>query len=162
MKFTVNQCAFLSGWWLNICLFSTLLGQMIQFDEHLFQMGWFNHQLEQDWGNFQQKSYPLQNKSPDHFRLLWQTQKGNVCGSITPFCMMEMTISWSQGANYWLTWSKTVDRWCRFWLPMLGVEKKTFFSPGVWESHPGQPQQIAGFFQIQESPSKLPNKQFQG
>jgi len=21
-------------------------------------------------------------------------------------------------ANYWLTWSKTVDRWCRFWLPV--------------------------------------------
>ena len=23
-----------------------LLGEMIQFDEHIFQMGWFNHQLE--------------------------------------------------------------------------------------------------------------------
>ena len=27
-------------------LFATLLGGMIQFDEHIFQMGWFNHQLE--------------------------------------------------------------------------------------------------------------------
>ena len=27
------------------CLFSTLPGEMIQFDEHIFQMGWFNHQL---------------------------------------------------------------------------------------------------------------------
>ena len=26
-------------------LFSTLLGEIIQFDEHTFQMGWFNHQL---------------------------------------------------------------------------------------------------------------------
>ena len=26
-------------------LFSSLLGEMIQFDEHIFQMGWFNHQL---------------------------------------------------------------------------------------------------------------------
>ena len=25
--------------------FSPLLGEMIQFDEHIFQMGWFNHQL---------------------------------------------------------------------------------------------------------------------
>ena len=25
-------------------LFSPLLGEMIQFDEHIFQMGWFNHQ----------------------------------------------------------------------------------------------------------------------
>ena len=29
-------------------LFSPLPGQMIQFDEHIFQMGWFNHQLEMD------------------------------------------------------------------------------------------------------------------
>ena len=26
-------------------LFSSLFGEMIQFDEHIFQMGWFNHQL---------------------------------------------------------------------------------------------------------------------
>ena len=24
---------------------SLLFGEMIQFDEHIFQMGWFNHQL---------------------------------------------------------------------------------------------------------------------
>ena len=24
---------------------SSLLGEMIQFDDHIFQMGWFNHQL---------------------------------------------------------------------------------------------------------------------
>ena len=28
------------------CLFSSLHEEMIQFDEHIFQMGWFNHQLE--------------------------------------------------------------------------------------------------------------------
>ena len=27
-------------------LFSPLPGEMIQFDEHIFQMGWFNHQLD--------------------------------------------------------------------------------------------------------------------
>ena len=26
-------------------LFSPLPGEIIQFDEHIFQMGWFNHQL---------------------------------------------------------------------------------------------------------------------
>ena len=25
--------------------FSSIFGEMIQFDEHIFQMGWFNHQL---------------------------------------------------------------------------------------------------------------------
>jgi len=33
-------------WWqLKHFLFLTLPGEMIQFDEHIFQMGWFNHQL---------------------------------------------------------------------------------------------------------------------
>ena len=27
-------------------LFSSLFGEMIQFDEHIFQMGWFDHQLD--------------------------------------------------------------------------------------------------------------------
>ena len=27
-------------------IFTPNLGEMIQFDEHLFQMGWFNFQLE--------------------------------------------------------------------------------------------------------------------
>ena len=33
-------------------LFSPLLGEMIQFDEHIFQMGWFNYQLVQVHGSF--------------------------------------------------------------------------------------------------------------
>ena len=36
----------MSRWWqLKHFLFSPLLGEMIQFDEHIFQMGW-NHQLD--------------------------------------------------------------------------------------------------------------------
>ena len=31
----------------NIFYFNPIPGEMIQFDEHIFQMGWFNHQL--DW-----------------------------------------------------------------------------------------------------------------
>ena len=37
---------FLGGGNSNIFLFSPLPGEMIQFDEHFFQMGWFNHQLD--------------------------------------------------------------------------------------------------------------------
>ena len=34
-----------SGWWFHKhVLFSPLPGEMIQLDEHIFQMGWFNHQ----------------------------------------------------------------------------------------------------------------------
>ena len=35
----------LSRWWFQLfCIFTLLPGEMIQFDQHIFQMGWFNHQ----------------------------------------------------------------------------------------------------------------------
>ena len=33
---------------LGVPLFSSLLGEDSHFDEHIFQMGWFNHQLVKD------------------------------------------------------------------------------------------------------------------
>ena len=37
----------ITGWWFQIFfIFTPILGEMIQFDEHIFQMGWFNHQLD--------------------------------------------------------------------------------------------------------------------
>ena len=38
----------LSRWWFQIFLCSHLPGEMIQVDEHMFQRGWFNHQLVGD------------------------------------------------------------------------------------------------------------------
>jgi len=36
-----------TSWWFQIFLqfSSRKLGKMIQFDDHIFQIGWFNHQL---------------------------------------------------------------------------------------------------------------------
>jgi len=34
------------GGGLKHILFSSLFGELIQFDAHIFQMGWFNHKLE--------------------------------------------------------------------------------------------------------------------
>ena len=36
----------LGGGGFKYFLCSSLLGEMIQFDDDVFQMGWFNHQLE--------------------------------------------------------------------------------------------------------------------
>ena len=44
--------SFLAGGF-NYFLCSSLFGEMIQFDEHIFQMGW-NHQLENKWVVFNQ------------------------------------------------------------------------------------------------------------
>ena len=42
-----NHQSYLGGGNSNIFFIFTLkLGEMIQFDEHIFQMGWFNHQLD--------------------------------------------------------------------------------------------------------------------
>ena len=38
-------CQFNLGSGFKYFLFSPLPGEMIQFDEHIFQLGWFNHQL---------------------------------------------------------------------------------------------------------------------
>ena len=51
---TVGLVDFLFRWnriWVVVSniVVSTLLLEMIQFDEHIFQMGWFNHQLEPHW-----------------------------------------------------------------------------------------------------------------
>ena len=37
-------------WWQlkNLFIFTPNLGEMIQFDEHAFEVGWFNHQLEDE------------------------------------------------------------------------------------------------------------------
>ncbi len=36
-----------SDWWFQIFfIFTPILGEMIQFDNHIFQMGWFKHQLD--------------------------------------------------------------------------------------------------------------------
>ena len=42
-KFTRQQ-TLKARWWFKYVLFSPLLGEMIQFDDHIFQLGWFNHQ----------------------------------------------------------------------------------------------------------------------
>ena len=36
---------YLAGGFKHFVFSSEKLGEMIQFDEHIFQMGWFNHQL---------------------------------------------------------------------------------------------------------------------
>ncbi len=43
----------------KIFIFTPKIGEVIQFDEHIFQMGWFNHQLGGYIGNFG-TIYPLQ------------------------------------------------------------------------------------------------------
>ena len=43
--FNKTSLAILSRWWFQIFSFFTP-GEMIQFDEHIFEMVWFNHQLE--------------------------------------------------------------------------------------------------------------------
>ena len=40
--------AYIPGWWFQTCfIFTPIPGEMIQFDEHIFQRGW-NHQLDKD------------------------------------------------------------------------------------------------------------------
>ena len=52
----IKECKCMAGWWFQIFfIFTPNPGEMIHFDEHIFEMGWFNHQLD---GNF--AGIPLQ------------------------------------------------------------------------------------------------------
>ena len=43
--FRTNHQQYYPGWWFQIFfIFIPILGKMPIFDEHIFQMGWFNHQ----------------------------------------------------------------------------------------------------------------------
>ena len=44
---------FVGWWWATqiFLIFTPILGEMIQSDDHIFQMGWFNHQLVVGWGS---------------------------------------------------------------------------------------------------------------
>ncbi len=42
----------LGGGFILLIIFTPDLGEMIQFDDHIFQMGWFNHQLDIAMGHF--------------------------------------------------------------------------------------------------------------
>jgi len=46
----------------NFLLFSPLFGEDSHFDEHIFQMGWFNHQPVNDWLEL---TNPTKSKVPD-------------------------------------------------------------------------------------------------
>ena len=49
-KHSCLQKEYTTGWWLvatqRLLMFTPNPGDMIQFDEHIFYRGWFNHQLD--------------------------------------------------------------------------------------------------------------------
>jgi len=40
----------ITGWWQlkYLFIFTPKIGEMIQFDDHIFQMDWFNHHLDKN------------------------------------------------------------------------------------------------------------------
>ena len=53
-KKSQRLCVWFSSWWFQIYVgFHPKYGEMMLFDEHIFQMGWFNHQLVMvSWDQF--------------------------------------------------------------------------------------------------------------
>ena len=49
-----KQNHLLTGWWQlkDFFIFTTIWGRWTHFDEHIFQLGWFNHQLVVDFCQF--------------------------------------------------------------------------------------------------------------
>ena len=58
-------------------IFPPIPGPMIQFDEHIFQMGWFNHQLQKygfNWKNRKKTVFDCDPKSPIFRNITYFTQ----------------------------------------------------------------------------------------
>ena len=55
----------LLGGFKHFFVFTPKIGEMIQFDDHIFQMGWSNHQLVWDWvEDVWNPKYPEPSKVP--------------------------------------------------------------------------------------------------
>ncbi len=61
--------------------FSSLPGEMIQIDEHIFQMGWFNHQ---DQKPSSRNSLCMTIKTESCRQLVWELRKGFCCEQKNP------------------------------------------------------------------------------
>ena len=65
-KRTILGCGFKDFW------FSPLLGEDSQFDEHIFQMGWFNHQLDNVCQNMCHQLVTWTPQPPQHAQEKWK------------------------------------------------------------------------------------------
>ena len=77
-------------------LFSPLLGEMIHFDEHMFQMGW-NHQLE-NFSDFLKDMFSVHKNCPDE---LWWG-RWHCLGDISYLKGGEATSSQNWNDGWWL------------------------------------------------------------
>ena len=66
LEFSINYWVVATQIFLEL---SSLFGEMIQFDEHIFQMGWFNHQLDYQGAEIRHRDSPIpdQNSRNGHF-----------------------------------------------------------------------------------------------
>ena len=89
------------------CLFSSLLGEIIQFDDHIFQMGWFNHQLEKDANHFSPNPLFLPaNLAPGRLATL------SACCGFTPPGFLDLGMFSSQVWRLRVAWiSVNVQQW---------------------------------------------------
>ncbi len=75
-------------------LFSSLFGEMIQFDDHIFQMGWFNHQLV------------MLSNWKSHFRRF-----GRHFFGVSPWFNRPLLIWFLSKSRLLKTWKHTFSRW---------------------------------------------------
>ena len=92
-KLVKKPRAKVAGWWFQTC-FSPLFGESIQFDEHIFQMGWFNHQpdklcqnltlgdLETTWKGMKRIIFQV----TSHLKMLRVSGIDYLSGTTSQFC----------------------------------------------------------------------------
>ena len=105
-------------WWFQIFLiFHPYLGEMIQFDKHIFQMGWFNHQLD----NLEDVCYSV---CLNHW---------NSCANLTRFCLPDTLRSPLLGKRVPAAVGTASDQWHQVnmikWIPQKSAREKKLNQP---------------------------------
>ena len=72
-------------------LFLPLLGEMIHFDEHIFQRGWFNHHQEYYWENIWDSSHHYLGFITPLFTTIWE----NITWNFFPFASVRVA-KWNE------------------------------------------------------------------
>ena len=133
------------GWWFQrFFIFTPILGEMIQFDEHIFQMGWFNHQLDTIYIHLNPALgciNPVNNGTNDQCNWLAGFQPSTVI----PFYHFPVATYPNQGlssafrcllesylAKPW-RWKCPMDENWRWWCPMVLDRTTGFWFFEIWE-----------------------------
>ena len=135
-------------------------GKMIQFDEHIFQMGWFNHQLSKSLKNFRLLC-PLNKK----YKKSFQPVKPRINYSTVFFsCFLPMQLAFLEGllgSILWIFKKNWVQPFPQKSHKNPGHERNHLVCGWRWQQRP-RSYVVISAIELEEMPPQVPHPFFTG